>query len=174
MKVKVKVWVTRSYLTLCKPMDYYSSPGSSVHGILQARTLEWVAIFFSRGSSQPRDWTSVSCVLWILHLQMGSLLLAPPGTRIKSEYTHTHTHTHTHLCCLLLSHVWLFCDPMDYSSPGSSVHGISQVRILEWVAISFSRGHIQFHWQIIDIQQCKFKMYCILFWVTCIIKWLLH
>ena len=37
-------------------------PGSSVHGILQARILEWVAISFSRGSSQPRDWTRVSCV----------------------------------------------------------------------------------------------------------------
>ena len=41
------------------PMDY-SLPGSSVHGILQARTLECVAIPFSRGSSQPRDWTCVS------------------------------------------------------------------------------------------------------------------
>ena len=40
--------------TLCKPMDC-SPPGSSVHGILQARILEWVAIPFSRGSSQPRD-----------------------------------------------------------------------------------------------------------------------
>ena len=37
-----------------------SLPGSSVHGILQARILEWVAISFSRGSSQPRDWTRVS------------------------------------------------------------------------------------------------------------------
>ena len=38
-----------------------SPPGSSVQGIFQARTLEWVAISFSRGSSQPRDWTWVSC-----------------------------------------------------------------------------------------------------------------
>ena len=38
--------------TLCDPMDY-SLPGSSVHGILQARTLEWVAILFSRGPFQP-------------------------------------------------------------------------------------------------------------------------
>ena len=47
--------------TLCHPVDY-SSPGSSVHGILQARILEWVAISFSRGSSQPRDQTRVSCI----------------------------------------------------------------------------------------------------------------
>ena len=39
-----------------------SLPSSSVHGILQARVLEWVAISFSRGSSRPRDWTLVSCI----------------------------------------------------------------------------------------------------------------
>ena len=44
----------------CNSMDS-SPPGSSVHGILQARVLEWVAIPFSRGSSRPRDWTWVSC-----------------------------------------------------------------------------------------------------------------
>ena len=38
-----------------------------------------------------------------------------------------------------LSLVWLICNPLDYSPPDSSVHGISQARILEWVAISFSR-----------------------------------
>ena len=41
---------------------------------------------------------------------------------------------------LSFSRVWLFCDPMDCSPPGSSVHGILQAKILEWVAISFSRG----------------------------------
>ena len=43
----------------------------------------------------------------------------------------------------LLSHVWLFCDSMHYSPPGSSVHGILQGRILEWVAFPFSRGSSQ-------------------------------
>ena len=47
--------------TLCDSVDY-SPPGSSVHGILQARILEWVAISFSKGSSQPRDQTQVSRV----------------------------------------------------------------------------------------------------------------
>ena len=51
----------QSYLTLCDPMDC-SPPGSSVHGIFQASTLEWVAISYSRGSSQPRDGTWVSCI----------------------------------------------------------------------------------------------------------------
>ena len=46
---------------LCDPMDC-SSPGSSVHGILQARILEWVAISFSRGSSWPRDQTHIPCI----------------------------------------------------------------------------------------------------------------
>ena len=41
--------------TLCDPMDWGSLPGFSVHGIFQARVLEWAAISFSRGSSQPRD-----------------------------------------------------------------------------------------------------------------------
>ena len=47
--------------TLCDPIDG-SPPGSPVPGILQARTLEWVAISFSRGSSRPRDRTWVSCI----------------------------------------------------------------------------------------------------------------
>ena len=51
--------VIQSCLTLCDPMDC-SLPGSLVHGIFQARVLEWVAISFSSGSSQPRDWTWVS------------------------------------------------------------------------------------------------------------------
>ena len=48
--------------TLCYPMDC-SSPGSSVHGIFQARVLEWVVISFSRGSSQPRDLTWFSRIV---------------------------------------------------------------------------------------------------------------
>ena len=50
-----------SCVRLYDPM-YCSLPGSSVHGIFQARVLEWVAISFFRGSSQPRDWTCISCI----------------------------------------------------------------------------------------------------------------
>ena len=61
-KVKVKESeITQSCLTLCNPMDY-NLPGSSVHGIFQARVLEWVAISFSRGSSRHRDQTQVSSI----------------------------------------------------------------------------------------------------------------
>ena len=53
--------VPQSCPTLCNLMNC-SPPGSSVHGIFQVRILEWVAISFSRGSSQARDQTSISCV----------------------------------------------------------------------------------------------------------------
>ena len=53
--------VAQSCLTLCNPMDC-SPPGFSVHGILQARILERVAMPFSEGSSQPRNQTQVSCI----------------------------------------------------------------------------------------------------------------
>ena len=52
-------WSLQSCHVLCDPVDY-SLPGSSVHVILQARILEWVAMPFSRGSSQPRDQTCIS------------------------------------------------------------------------------------------------------------------
>ena len=55
------VLITQLYLTLCDPIDC-SLPGSSAHGISQARILEWVAIPFSRESSQARDETQVSCI----------------------------------------------------------------------------------------------------------------
>ena len=55
-RLKVKVKVDQSCLTLCNPLGY------TVHGILQARILAWVAFPFSRESSQPRDWTQVFCI----------------------------------------------------------------------------------------------------------------
>ena len=74
--------------TLCNPMDC-SPPGSSVHGILPARLLEWVAMPSSRGSSWPRDWTCVSyssCIgRWVLshshHLGSPSLVENPKSRR---------------------------------------------------------------------------------------------
>ena len=59
MKVKSESEVVQSYLTVRHPMDC-SLPGSSVHGIFQARVLEWVAISYSRGSSRPRYQICVS------------------------------------------------------------------------------------------------------------------
>ena len=67
--------VAQSCLTLRNTMDC-SQPGSSVHGILQARILEGAVMPSSRASSQSRDQTHVSC---LLHWQAGSLPLGPPG-----------------------------------------------------------------------------------------------
>ena len=58
-KLQKESEVAQACPTLCDPMDC-SSPGFSIHGIFQARVLEWVAISFPRGSSQPRDQTRVS------------------------------------------------------------------------------------------------------------------
>jgi len=71
----------QSCLTLCNPM-HCNPPGSSVHGILQARVLEWVVMLSSRGSFQPRDQTQVSC---LLHWQAGSLPLGPSGKPLFSK-----------------------------------------------------------------------------------------
>ena len=60
--LKCESEVVQSCLTLCDPM-ICSLPGSSVHGLFQARVLEWISISFSRGSSLPRDWTEVSNVV---------------------------------------------------------------------------------------------------------------
>ena len=123
-------------------MDY-SLSGSSVHGILQVRILEWVAISFSRGevtaaakslvvsdsvrphrrqpTRLPRPWdspgknTGVGC----------QFLLQCMKVKSESEVAQS---------CLSLS------DPMDCSLLGSSVHGIFQARVLEWGAIAFSHG----------------------------------
>ena len=58
-KIKNKITMKVKALGLCNPMDC-SPPGPSIHGVFQARILEWVAIFFSRVSTRPMDWTQVS------------------------------------------------------------------------------------------------------------------
>ena len=79
-KFLVFVLVAQLWTTLCDPMEY-SLPGSSVHGILQARILEWVAISFSKGSSQPRDWT------WVSHFAGTFFTSEPSGKFLVSYHT---------------------------------------------------------------------------------------
>ena len=75
--------VTQSCPTLCDPIDYIP-PGSSIHGILQARILEWVAISYSRGPSPPRDRTHSSCHAFCIvggiftTVPLGSILFITP------------------------------------------------------------------------------------------------
>ena len=76
----LKVKVTQSSPTLCHPMD------NIVNGILQARTLEWVAFAFSRGSSQPRDQTRVSCSAGGFFVKPSSLLSKMNMTNLRKTY----------------------------------------------------------------------------------------
>ena len=114
------VLVTQLCLILCDPVD--CSPPSSVHGILQARILEWVAISYSKGIFPTQGLNP-----GLLHCRW-------------TLYQLSHKHPNKLLCCESRSVASTLCDPMDYSLPGSSVHGVLQARILEWVAIPFSRG----------------------------------
>ena len=90
--------VTQSCLTLCNPTNY------TVHGILQARILEWVAVPFLRGSSQPRGWTQVS--------RIAGRFLTSWATREEGSVQFSSV---TQSCPTL-------CDPMNRSTPGLPVH----------------------------------------------------
>ena len=171
----------KSCPTLCDPMDCSQSV-SSVHGFLQARTLEWVAMPTPTQSAIQKG--SNFSLLCLLHWQMCRSPLAPLG---KPTNTYIHTKSQTQLrqiimhalffrffffflsfsyrplqsieqsalsytigpyscavlgeeMCSIAQSCLTLCDPMDYNPPGSSVHGIFQARILEWVAISSSGG----------------------------------
>ena len=135
--------VAQSCLTLCNPMDY-SLPGFSIHGILQVRILEWVTISFSRGSSRPRDWTWVSCIggRWFNLWATRYLLLTKTKIwNFLSDLFHVEKRFKVESVKVLVAQSCpTCCDLMDYSALVSSVYGILQARILEWVAIPFSRA----------------------------------
>ena len=119
--------------TLCDPIDG-SPPGSPVPGILQARTLEWVAISFSNAWKWKVK--SLSHV-WLLATPWTAAHQAPPSMGFSRQEYWSGLLLVAQLCPTL-------CNPMDCSPPGSSVHGAClEARILEWVAISFSRGSSQ-------------------------------
>ena len=103
------------------------TPDSSVHGILQARILEWSCHFFLQGIFLTQGLNP--CLLSLKHWQEGSLPIAPPEKPFPQYEV-------AQLCLTLYN-------PKNCSLPGSSVHGIFQARILEWVPISFSTGSSQ-------------------------------
>ena len=113
----------QSCLTLCDPMDR-NLPGSSVHGILQARILEWVLQGFFRAQGSNLN------ILSLQHWQVVPLPLMPPGKPL-------------HLTTKTLQLRPTLCNPMVCSLPGSSIQEILLARILEGVAVSFSRGASQ-------------------------------
>ena len=116
-KLLVKVRVAQSCPTLCHPMDF------TVHGILQARILQWVIFSF------PGDLPNPGIEPRPPSLQVDSLPAEPQGSPSV-----------TAAAAKLLQSCLTLCDPIDGSPLGSSVSGIFQARIMEWVAISFSNA----------------------------------
>ena len=106
-------------IRLCDTSDC-SPPGSSAHGLFQARILKWVAISFSRGIFQTQE--SNLHFLCLLHCRR---ILCPlshwgsPGEALGKPLTF---HSEESVSCLVMS----LCNPLDCSRPGSSVHGILQ------------------------------------------------
>ena len=162
--------VAQLCLTLCNPMDC-SPPGSSVHGILQARILEWVAMSLDLPDpgikpqspalqavslpSEPSGKPLYVCTCCCCCCQVASVVsdsVRPhrrQPTRLPrpwdSPAKNTGVGCHFLLQCMKVKsecEVAQSCptlsDPMDYSLPGSSIHGIFQARVLEWGAIAFS------------------------------------
>ena len=91
-----------SHVQLCDPVDC-SPPGSSVHGIIPARILQWVAVSSSRGSCHQG---SNPCLLCVLHWQVVSLLLSHSSSLLTESVTQTHTHTCT---CTFFIHWFVIC-----------------------------------------------------------------
>ena len=111
------------------PHGLWPLPGSPVHGILQARILEWLAIPFFRVSSQPRDWIQVSCItgrffaIWDTKEAWIDIYTQPTLWNEESESR-----------SVASDFLW----PIDYT-----VRGVLQAKILEWVDFPFSRGPSQ-------------------------------
>ena len=146
----VKVNIAQSCL-IRDPVNY------TVHGILQARILEWVAYPFSIRSSQSRNWTGVSHIAGrfftnLSHQENSRILewVAYPfsnwsfrpknwtGVSCIAGRSFTNWAIREDPTVKVTQSCPTLCNPMDYM-----VHGILQARILEWVAIPFSRGSSQ-------------------------------
>jgi len=121
----------QSCLTLCDPIDS-SPPGSSVPGILQARTLEWVAISFSNAWEWKVKVKSLSPVRLFTTPWTAAYQDPPSMGFSRQDYWSGMPLPSPEVAqsCPTL------CNPMDCSLPGSTVCGIFQARILEWVANS--------------------------------------
>ena len=140
--MKVKRLVAQSCLTLCNPMDC-SLTGSSVHGILQARILEWVFIPFSRGSCWPRDQTRVShstgrfFTVWVTRKSWEEYV-THSGKKEKKIEIPAAAAAAAAAAAKSLQSCPTLCEPIEGSPPGSPIPGILQARTLEWVASSSS------------------------------------
>ena len=141
-----------SCLTLCNPIDY-SPPGSSVHGILQAIILEWVSRPWSKGSSQPRDWTHISYVSCL-----GNLVLYHWVTRHNVSLKRRHllkilsrglkVHRHSHLSRPTSLHVLQLC-PHHLST--LRLHSIPAPLLLHRCAWLFPLLFLCFQWAALSL-----------------------
>ena len=101
--------------------------------------------FTAKPPGKPHCYNNLPQIYYLIFLEVGSLS-ASYGLKPRYLWSHVLSRGFRGECACMpscFSHVQLFvtlCDPMDYSLPGSSFHGILQTRIPEWVAISFSRG----------------------------------
>ena len=143
--------VSQSCPTLCNPVDC-SPPGSSIHGIPQAKILELPF-------PSPGDLPNPGIEPGSPALQADALTSKPPGKplqcysyvqyyywgKLGEGYTGAlqYFFSSYESCCLVAKSCLTFWDPMDYSPPASSAHGISQARIVEWVAKSLSKKSSQ-------------------------------
>ena len=117
--------VAQSCPTICDPMNR-STPGLPVHH--QHPEFTQTHVHQVSNAIQPS------------HPRSSPSPPAPNPSQHQSLFQWVNS---SHEVAKVLSHIQILCDTMDYSLPGSSVHGVSQARMLEWVAISFSRGSSQ-------------------------------
>ena len=124
-------------------------PGSSVHGILQTRILEWVTIPFIRGSSWPRDQSQVSCT----------------ACRFFTIWASREAHLHIYSCIYIYQFSSVaqscptLCDSMDCSSSGSSVHGNSPDKITGVDCHALLQGIFQTQGSNPSLMHCRWILY---------------
>ena len=144
-----------------------------------ARILQWAAISFSRASSQPRNGTLVSYIFYIgrqgfffYHQHHLYKKLIFPHRFIA--YVNTAKLYNLPVCvcvcvcvcaCLVVQLCLTLCNPMDCNPPSSSVPGLFQARILEWVAISYSR--VYQYVILVSLNQCNYLYISHFYFLAC-------
>ena len=146
--VVVVLLVAQLCPALCGPMDR-SPPGSSVHGILQARILEWISIPFSRWTSWPRGQTQVSCIAGRF------FTIWATGKTLPISHNWLWNVERWALLCSVIQLCLTLCNHLDCSLPGSSVHeifsgknnGVSWHFLLQGISpIQKSKPHLWVSW----------------------------
>ena len=146
--------VTQSCPTLCDPMNY-SPPGSSVHGILQGRKLEWVVMPFSRGSSWSRDWTRVSCIAGRCFIVWATKQAQEKNVKKKKKCICRIPETNTtltikYVVVQLTSHVWLFAIPWTVAHQASwSFTTYQSLLKLMSIELVMPCNHLIRHWPLL-------------------------